>query len=412
MNSTVEHNFMLAIDIGTTKVCAIAARRNERKVIEVLGIGLHPCNGLSASGIVDLEEIVISISNAANKALSHVPNVPVTKAVVSISGTYVQSQNSVGSLVLSKHGRSVTHDDIQQSLSAAIKKSVPKDFEVIHAIPRWFRLDDTPYIRDPYGMEGSVLEVDVHLITGRQSILKNIKRCVKKAGFSVEQLASQSIASSESALSDEEKNTGVALINLGGETTSILVFYEGSIFHSECLGYGGEDITQDINHYFQTPSENAENLKKYSGSALVNDISDDETMEVVRFKNRRTIVVKRKRLCEIIEARVEQILEEIIRSLRSKDVMGLLYGGIVLTGGTSLLEGVAEKTEDMLQRDTHIGYPNGVVGHEDIITSPTYATVVGLLHYGFSKRDAQIAFYGTGLKRVFRKLFQWTQDTF
>ena len=411
MNRMSGDNLLLALDIGTTKVCAIAARQNDRKVIEVLGIGMHPCSGLSASGIVDLEEIVSSITNAVNKALSHIPGAEIRKAVVSISGTYLQSQNAVGSLVLSKHGRSVTQEDVQQCIEAAIKKSVPKDFEVIHAIPRWFRLDETSYIRDPLGMEGSVLEVDVHLMIGRQSILKNIRRCVKKAGFNVEFMASQAIASSESVLSEEEKNSGVALINFGGETTSILVFYEGCIYHSESLGYGGEDITQDINHYFQTPSENAENLKKYSGSSMVKSIDEEETMEVVRFKNRRTIVVKRKRLCEIIEARVEQILEEVIRSLRSKDVLNLLYGGIVLTGGTSLLDGLPEKTQEMLQRDTHVGYPNGVVGYEDLLSSPAYATAIGLLHYGFAKREAQTAIDGTGLKRMLRKVYQWAQET-
>ncbi|MBD3265038.1 cell division protein FtsA [bacterium] len=412
MNRKVSRDFMLALDIGTTKVCAVAARRNERKVIEVLGLGMHSCSGLSANGIVDLEDIVASISSASSKAIDHIPGFDARKAVVSVSGTYLQSQNSVGSLVLSKHGRGVTQDDIQQCIDAAVKKSVPKDYEVIHSIPRWFRLDDTAYIRDPIGMEGSVLEVDVHLITGRHSILKNIRRCVKKCGFGVELLVSQALASSESVLSEEEKDTGIALANIGGETTSLIVYYENCIYHSETFGLGGEDVTQDINHYFQTPSENAENLKKYSGSTLSDAVSEEETMEVVRFKNRRTLVVKRKRLCEIIEARIEQIIEEIARTMRAKDILGLLFGGIVLTGGTSMLEGLPEKTGELLKRDAYIGYPTGTVGYQEILSSPAYATVVGLLTYGFARRDDQTAIYGTGLKWVVRRIFQWTQDTF
>ncbi|MDX9752370.1 MAG: cell division protein FtsA [bacterium] len=412
MKRMLDSDFMLAIDIGTTKVCAIAARRNERKVIEILGIGLHPCSGLSASGIVDLEEIVISISNATNKAISHIPGVHPRKAVVSISGTYLQSQNCQGILNLSNHGRGVTQDDIQQSMNAAIKESVTKDFEVVHCIPRWFRLDDDKEIRDPLGMEGSVLEANIHLVTGRKSILRNIVRCVKRAGFNLENLVSQGIASSAAILTEDEKNTGVALINLGGETTSIVVYHGGYIQHSESLGLGGEDITQDINRYFQTPVENADHLKKYSGSARSTAIKDDDTMEVIRFKNRRTLIVKRKRLCEIIEARVEQILEEVMRSMRMQHLLDRLYGGIVLTGGTALLEGIPEKAQEIIKRDTHIGYPDGIVGYPDIINSPLYATAVGLLHYGFEKRDHQQAAMGTGFSRLYHRFFQWTQDTF
>jgi len=403
---------LLAIDIGTTKVCAVAAKRNERKTIEVLGVGIHPCSGISAGGIVDLEEIVVSITSASAKALISAPGGDFRNVVVGVSGGFVQGQNTVASLLLSKHGRTVTQEDIEQSIHVAIRKSVPKDSEVIHAIPRWFRLDETPFIRDPVGMEGSVLEVDAHLITGRQAILKNLRRAVTMAGFAVEEMAYQPIAAGESVLTEEEKNTGVALVDIGGETTSLLVFYEGSIYFSQTIEIGGEDITRDINHYFQTPLENAETLKKYSGTASVETIDPTEMLEIVRFKNRRTLVVEKRRLCEVIEARVEQIIEEVMRSLRSKDLLGLLFAGIVLTGGTSLLDGLGDKIRKMTQREIQIGYPNGVVGFESIVSSPTYATAVGLLHYGFERRDAQIALYGTGMKRVLRRAIRWVQETF
>ena len=407
-----ENDYLLAIDIGTTKVSAVAARRNERQVIEILGHGIHPCSGLSADGIVDLEEIVASISNACRKALNHTPGLDIRRSVVGLSGTYIQSQNTVGSVVLSKHGRTVTQEDIGQCIEAAISKSVPKDFDVIHPIPRWFRLDEASSIRDPLGMEGSMLEVDVHLIIGRQSILKNLKRCVVNAGYIVEEIASPPITSSLSVLNDEEKNIGTALVELGGETTSLLVYYEGSIYHSETIGIGGEDITRDINHYFQTPLENAEKLKKYSGSAWAENVNSEDMLEIVRFKNRRTIKVPKKRLCEIIEARVEQIGDELIRSMKSRDLLGILYGGLVLTGGTAMLDGIREKIQTQSQRDTHIGYPNGVVGYEDIVSSPGFATVIGLLHYGFERRDAQMAVFGTGLTSVFRRMLRWMQETF
>ncbi len=412
MNYWKNQDTLLAVDIGTTKVCTVAATRNDRHVIEILGIGVQKCSGFSATGIVDLEEIVAAISTSARKALSHVPDGDIHCAVAAVSGTFIQSQNTTGSLVLSRYGRTVTQHDIDQSLTAAIERSVPKDFEVMHPLPRRFRLDDTPDIRDPLGMEGSVLEVDVHLITGRQSILKNIKRCLQRAGFQVEAVAAQPIVSSYAVLSEEEKNTGVAMIDIGGETTSVVVFAEGSIVHSEILHIGGEDITRDINHYFQTPSDNAESLKKYSGSAMVDSVSPEELLEIVRFKNRRTIVVKRRRLSEVIEARVEQIIEEVIRSLRARDLLAGLYGGIVLTGGSSLMDGLREKTQSLFQKEAHIGYPNGVVGYEDIVSSPGYANVIGLLHFGFEQRDSNVAVYGTGMRRVLRRMGKWIRETF
>ncbi|HOJ61602.1 MAG TPA: cell division protein FtsA [bacterium] len=403
---------MLAIDIGTTKVCAVVARRNERRVIEILGHGLHPCSGLSATGIVNLEEIVASISNACHKALNHVPGLEISQAVTAVSGTFIQSQNTTGSLILSKHGRPVNPADIQQCTAAAIRKSVPSEFEVIHSLPRWFRLDETPFIRDPVGMVGTLLEVDVHLIIGRVSILKNLRRCVAKAGFGVEELVYQPVASSHSVLSEDEKNIGVALVDIGGETTSLLVFIEGSIYHSETLGIGGEDITRDINHYFQTPLESAEQLKKYAGSAWLEAVDPEEPLEVVRFKNRRTITVKRRLLCTVIEARVEEIIEEVLRSLRSRGLMDSIFGGVVLTGGSALLEGIQEKARDQLQWDAHIGFPNGVAGYEEIVSSPSYATVIGLLHYGYERRDARAAVYGPGWPGAFRRAWEWLRETF
>lgn len=259
MMSNLLNDYLLAIDIGATKVCAVAAYRNERQVIEVAGVGVHPCAGLSANGIVNLEDIVSSINHACGKALSQAPGLDIRHAVVGVSGTFIQSQNSAGSVVLSKHGRSVTLDDVHACTQAAIGRTVPKDFEVLHHMPRGYRVDDTQNIRDPLGMEGSVLEAEVHLIIGRQSILRNLRRCVSKAGYRVERLAYQPIASSYAALSDEEKQTGVALVDIGGQTTSVVVYYEGRIEHSETIALGGEDITRDINHYFQTPYENAEN---------------------------------------------------------------------------------------------------------------------------------------------------------
>lgn len=404
--------YMLAVDTGTTKVCAVAARRNERKVIEVLGIGIHPCTGLGANGIVDMDDLVVSISSACNKALSHIPNTNIKHVISGVSGSFIHSANTVGSLVLSNHGRTVTRDDIDRCIESAKRKSVPKDYEVIQAVPRWFRLDDASEIRDPAGMEGCVLESDVHMIVGKHAILKNLRRCMHLAGFTTEQMVYQPLASSYSVLSEEEKQTGVALVDIGGETTTLMVFNKGSIYHSETIELGGEDITRDINHYFQTPKDTADHLKKYNGSAWTEGIPEGETVEIVRFKNRRTLVVEKRRLGEIIEARVEQILDEVLRCLRARDLLNELYAGIVITGGTSMLDGMKEKANAIIKKDVHIGYPNGVAGFEEMITSPSYATAIGLLHFGYEKRDEELMLYGKGMKRMIRSAVRWVHDTF
>lgn len=403
-------DWILGLDIGTTKICCVIARESNGK-LEIQGLGHHPTAGLSGSGVVDMEETIHSIENAVRKAFACTPGVKIHEATVGIGGGFVQCFNTVGSIALPGHGRGVTPDDINRAIRIAARKSVPKDMVVLHKIPRRFRVDNNPDITDPVGMEGSLLEVDVHMVTAHESIIRNIKRCVTKARLAVEHFVLQPIAAAYSVLTEEEKDAGVAVVDIGGSTTSIVVYYEGSIQHTEILAVGGEHITRDINQYFQTPVENAEYLKIYLGAAEAEAVPEEDLIQVVRFKNRRTIVVKRRRLCWVIEARVDQILSEVARSLQARDLLRHLYGGVVLTGGTSLLEGLAERAEKIMHQEAHIGYPNGIVAPADL-NSPVYAAGIGLLHYSHQERLREHAYKRSVLKRAVVRSLTWLRETF
>ena len=376
--------WFVVLDIGTTKICCVIARESEGR-LEVAGLGHHPTAGLSGSGVVDMDETIHSIENAVRKAFACVPEIRINYATVGIGGGFIHCFNTVGSIALPGHGRGVTRDDVNRAIRVAVRKSVPKDMTVLHNIPRRFRLDNNSDITDPVGMEGSLLEVDVHIVAAHETMIRNIRRCITKAGLRVERFVLQPIAAASSVLTEEERDAGVVLIDIGGSTTSIVVFFEGCIQHTEILAVGGEHITRDINHYFQTPIENAEQLKIYSGSASTELVDDEELIRVIRFKNRRTMVAKRKRLCWVIEARVDQILKEVMRTLQARDLLRHLYGGVVLTGGTSLLDGLVDRAEKVIHREAHIGYPNGVVGPADL-NSPLYASGIGLLHFCYHER--------------------------
>lgn len=403
-------DWMLGLDIGTTKICCVIAREYDGQ-LEVLGLGHHPTVGLSRSGVSDMRDTIHSIQSAVRKAFACVPGLKVREATVGIGGEFVQCFNAVGSIALPGRGRGVTADDVDRAIRVAVRKSVPKDMTVLHKIPRRFRLDDNPDITDPIGLEGSVLEVDVHIVTAQEIVVRNIMRCVTKAGLSVERFVIQPIAAACSALTEEEKEAGVAVVDIGGTTTSVVVYYDGCIQHTEILPVGGEHISKDIKEYFRTPIENAEYLKVYLGAAHTEQVPEEDLVQVVRFKNRRTIVAKRRVLCWVIQARVDQILKEVIASLRARDLLRHLYCGVVFTGGTSLLEGLAEHAEKVIHLEAHVGYPNGVIGPADL-NSPIYAAGVGLLHYTRQERLLERVAKGSFFRRTGARALTWLRETF
>ncbi len=406
-------DILMGIDIGTTKICAVITRLEGEPTepLEILGVGLHPSYGLNRGTVVDLDVTAASIQEAARKAMN-LAGVEVRRAIVGIAGDFIQSFNSFGSAAVTGPERGITAEDVRRATRAATTKVVPKDFDVIHALHRAYRVDDSRGIVDPLGMVGSVLEVDAHLVSGRRAALRNIRNCAEQAGLQVSEIVLQPIASGLSVLTDEEKQAGVALVDVGGGTTDLAVYYDGHIQHSQVILVGGDYITKDICRAFVTPFDSAEDLKRKYGTAQWQMADPDESVEIARISGRPSVSVKRQDLSWVIEARVEQILEQIRNTLQEHQLRDKLFGGLVLTGGTALLEGIREKTEAFLGLETHIGFPNGIEGYKDIVTNPMYATAIGLLHYGRRYRAGPGGGYRGRLSRIWNRIMDCIGATY
>lgn len=399
----MKSNVLMGIDIGTTKICAVVAQCDEPgEPLEIVGVGLHPSYGLNRGAVVDLDITARSIQEAARKAMN-LAGVEIRKTIVGIAGEFVQSFNSIGTAAVSGPERGITQSDIRRATQAATSKVIPKDYEVIHELHRSYRVDDALGVSEPLSMVGTLLEADVHLVAGRKTSLRNIRNCVQQAGLQVSQIVLQPIASSLSVLTEEEKQAGVALVDIGGGTTDLAVYCDGNIQHSEVILIGGDYITKDLCRAFVTPFETAEKLKRKYGSSLSASADPGETIEIVRITGRRAITVKSRDFNWVIEARVEQILEQVQGILQMNRLQDKVYGGIVLTGGTALLEGIREKTQSFLGLETQIGFPSGITGYNEIITSPMYATAVGLLHYARSESESSNGNGRTWLKRIWNR---------
>ena len=377
---------ILAIDIGTTKVCGLLAIIGEEERPEIVGVGLAPSTGLYRGAVVDLDVTTNAVREAVNQVFSTPSGVRRRQAVVGIAGGFIRSYNGHGSVVVNNRSRGVTSHDIQAAIRDAVQKEVPSEMEVIHALPREFRLDDTAGVRDPLGMQGTLLEVDLHLVAGLRSALRNVKRAVRNAGLRVEGLALEPLASSLAVLTEEEKSAGVAMVDIGGGTTDLAVFTDGLIRHSEVILVGGDYITKDLSKAFVTPFERAEALKLRFAAASADTGQPGEQVDIQRARKSQMTCVSRQQFNWVVEARVEQILGEVKRSLGDRFFCDQLGGGVVLTGGTALLEGIREKATTCLEREVEIGFPDGVGGYDEIIRNPIYSTAIGLIHYGLAER--------------------------
>lgn len=377
---------------------------------EILGVGLAPSTGLNRGAVVDLEATTRAIEEAAKTAFS-MSGLTNKKTVVGIAGSFIRSYNSRGSVVVASPGRGVTPHDVRAAVEDAVQKQVPAEMEVIHALPREFRLDDIAGIGDPVNMHGSLLEVDLHLVSGSRTALRNVRRAATNAGLRVEGLALQPLASSLAVLEEPEKSAGVAMLDIGGGTTDLAVFTDGVIRHSEVILIGGDYVTKDISKAFVTPFDEAEDLKIRYGAATSEGVGATEQIEVNRAKKTQPVMVQRKRLNWVIEARIEQIFDQVKTSLEENGFADAIRGGLVLTGGTANLEGIREKAADWFKRPVEIGYPNGVSGYSEIVRNPVYATAVGLIHHGIAERRKRKAVRAgwrwpwDWAKRVFRDTF-------
>jgi len=405
----MRENFIVGLDIGTTKVCALVGVPGPHGV-DIIGIGTAPSRGIRRGMVVNIEATVDAIRKAVAEA-ERMAGCEIRSAVVGIAGAHIQSFNSNGVVAL-KSGE-VTEGDIARVIDAAKALAIPNDRRVIHVLPQEYILDGQDGIRDPRGMSGVRLEVKVHIVTGAITATQNLVKCVYKAGLEVEDIVLQQLASSEAVLTQEEKELGVVLVDIGGGTTDIAVFHKGSIKHTSVIPFAGDHITQDIAFGLRTPIEEAERIKCRYGCALQAIVPPEETFEVPPVgEGQRPRVVSRQLLAEIIEPRVEEILRMVGEEIERTGYMKFVPAGVVLTGGTAIMEGIIDMASDIFDLPVRRGYPRGVGGLVDIVQNPQYATAVGLVMYGSRTEKGRAFRVREESSRFRQRLKEFLKDVF
>jgi len=373
-----QDKLLVGLDIGTTKICTVVGEV-QNGLVNIIGIGSHPSKGLRKGVVVNIEGTVQSIRKAVEEA-ELMAGCQINSVFAGIAGGHVRGINSHG--VIAVKNREITEHDIARVIDAASTIPIPMDRKVIHVLPQEYIVDDQNGIRDPVGMCGVRLEGKVHIVTGAATSAENVVRCANRAGLHVQDIVLEQLGCSEAVLSPEEKELGVGIVDMGGGTTDLVIFSNGSIKHTSVLPLAGSHITSDISLGLRTPAEDAEKLKKKYGCALVSMVNKEEMIEVPSVGGRKSRTLSRQTLAEIIEPRVEEILTLVQGEIVRSGYANLIGSGIVLTGGTSIMEGMPEIAEQVFNLPVRRGYPVGITGLVDLVNSPIYATGVGLVIYG------------------------------
>ena len=405
-------NIVVGLDIGTTKICAIVGEVKDDGRIDIIGIGSHPSRGLRKGVVVNIESTVESIKKAVEEA-ELMAGVNITAVYAGIAGGHIKSFNSRG--VIAIKNREIAKSDIDRVIDAAKAVAIPLDREVLHVLPQGFTVDDQDGIKEPLGMSGVRLEADVHIITGAVTSAQNIVKSCNRAGLDVLDIALEPLASSFAVLSADEKELGVAVVDIGGGTTDIAIFLEGGIWHTAVLSIGGNHLTNDIAVGLRTPAGEAEKIKKKYGCALTTLVRDDETIEVPSVGGRPPRVLSRQVLTEIIEPRVEEIFGLCLREIRKTGFEERIASGVVITGGTSIMDGMPDAAEKVMELPARRGLPANIGGLVDVVNSPMYATGVGLVLFGAQEmRSGKVRrISGSNVfSRVMGRMKEWVDGFF
>ena len=381
-NNTINGNYIAALDIGTSKVVCLIGSISDSHSIEIVAMGSYPSSGLKKGVVVNIDAttdaIQKSIEQAKNSFEGKIKNV-----FVGIAGNHIKSLNSHG--IVGIKDKEVTQLDIEKVIDAAQAVAIPSDQRVLHVLPQEFVIDDQDAIREPLGMSGVRLESHVHLVTCANNAIQNIEKCVKRCGIGIDGFVLEQLASSYSILSNDEKELGVCIVDIGGGTTDIAIFNNGSICFTGVIPIAGDQVTSDIAVALRTPTPQAEELKQKFGCAVSEFTKEADSIEVAGVGGRPPRELSRKVLSEIIEPRYVELFELVLAEIQRNGFENKIPAGIVLTGGTSRMEGVAELAESIFKTTVRIGIPNNFKGMETILKNPIYATSLGLLNYGFDK---------------------------
>ncbi|MFQ5479917.1 MAG: cell division protein FtsA [Thermodesulfobacteriota bacterium] len=374
-------NIIVGLDIGTTKICAIAGEKTAEG-LEIIGIGTQPSKGLRKGVVVNIESTVQSIKETI-KETELMAGCEINKVFCGIAGGHIRAFNSHG--VIAVKSREISRSDIDRVIEAAQAVVIPPDREVIHVIPQEYVVDDQSGIEDPLGMIGTRLEVKVHIVTAAVTSAQNIIKCANKAGLDVDDIVLQQLASSEAVLLPDEKEIGVVLVDIGGGTTDIALYHNGTIKYTTVISLGGNQATGDISVGLRTPVSVAESIKKEYGCAMTAMVGKDETIDVPTVGGGKAKRVSRFMLCEILEPRMEELFELVNREIVKSGYDALISSGIVITGGTSAMDGAVELAEQVFNLPVRRGIPRGVQGLVDIVKNPMFSTGVGLVQFGTRK---------------------------
>jgi len=376
-------NIVVGLDIGTTKIAAVIGEVEEGKEVKIVGLGTAPAEGLKRGVVVNLEQTVNSIIKAVQDA-ELMAGVRVESLYAGIAGDHIRSINCRGVIAVTRSGREIGQAEVDRAIEAAKTVAIPMDREIIHVLPQEFTVDDQCGIKDPRGMGGTRLEVEVHIVTGSVTSAQNIHRSIKRAGYELLDLVLEPLACSKALLNPEEIELGVAFIDIGGGTTNVAIFYDGCIRHTAVISLGGRNVTNDLAIGLRTPVEQAEELKKSYGCALSSLADSEEMIKVTGVGSREPKEISRSILAAIIEPRMEEIFSLALREIKKTNFADILATGIVLTGGGSLLEGVEDLAEQVFDMPVKKGEIKGVSGLLDIAANPINATGIGLVLYGLS----------------------------
>lgn len=412
MANDTTSNMIVGLDIGTSKVVAIVGEINSDGKLEIVGLGSHPSRGLKKGVVVDIESTVQSISRAIEEA-ELMAGCEINSVYAGIAGSHIRSLNSHG--IVAIKDKEVTSADIDRVIDAAKAVAIPADQKILHILPQEYIIDSQEGVKEPIGMSGVRLEAKVHLVAGAVNAAQNIEKCIQRCGLKVEDIILEQLASSYAVLTDDERELGVCIVDIGGGTSDIAIFTEGAIRHTAVIPIAGDQVTNDIAMALRTPTQYAEEIKMKYACALAQLARPDETIKVKSVGDRPPRELSRQALAEVVEPRYDELFTLVMDEVRRSGYEQKLAAGIVLTGGTSKMEGVVDLAEEIFHLPVRIGSPIHAGGLKDIVNNPIHATGVGLLHYAIKRRSlmppGQVMRVNKGPNAV-EKLRRWILNNF
>jgi len=411
MPKTTEKNLIVGLDIGTSKVVSIVGEINPNEGIDIIGIGSHPSRGLKKGVVVNIESTVQSIQRSVEEA-ELMAGCQIHSVYAGIAGSHIRSLNSHG--IVAIRDKEVTNGDIERVIDAAKAVVIPADQKLLHVLPQEYLIDSQEGIREPVGMSGVRLETKVHLVTGAVSAAQNIIKCIRRCGLEVDDIILEQLASSHAVLTEDEKELGVCLVDMGGGTTDIAVFTDGSIRHTAVIPIAGDQVTNDIAVALRTPTQHAEEIKMKYACALAQLAGIEENIEVPSVGDRPPRRLSRHTLAEVVEPRYEELLTLVQSELRRSGYEDMIAAGIVLTGGSSKVEGMVDLAEEVFHMPVRIGVPQAVAGLSEVVRNPIYSTGVGLLLFGYENRNQGAAnMHGVHSQmNIWQRMRGWFQGNF